>query len=181
MKQALARFKTSTFELKEVKCLTITAMLVAFSVVLGMLSFMPTPAIRISFAYFPVAVIGLLYGPVVSVCGAAAVDLINFALKPMGGFNPGITLCALITGFIYGVILYQKKIGAIRVIIAFLANAILSNLLLKSYFLAILIGTSWSAQIITRMPTQAIMFVLESILFIVMIPVWKMLKQHVTK
>lgn len=176
MKQAIARFKTSTFELKEVKCLAVTAMLVALSIILGALSFMPTPAIRISFAYFPVAIMGFLYGPVVGVCGAGAIDLINFMLKPMGGFNPGITLCALVTGLIYGVFLYQKKLTLPRVGIAFFTNALLANALLKSYFLAIMIGTSWSAQIITRLPVQGIMFVLEAALFMGISPILKTIK-----
>ena len=177
MKNALLRFKTSTFELKEVKCLAVTAMLVSLSIILGYLSFRPTPTIRISFTYFPVAIMGFLYGPVVSTCGAGAIDLINFILNPTGGFNPGITLCALLTGLIYGIFLYRGKLHKSNIIAGFFANTLLSNTLLKSYFLALMMGTSWSAQIIARLPVQIIMLVLESALFIVIYPKIKILKQ----
>ena len=176
MKNELLRFKTSTFELRQVKCLTVTSMLVALSIILGYLSFMPTPSIRISFVYLPVAIMGFLYGPVVSICGAGTIDLINYILNPMGGFNPGITLCALITGLIYGIFLYQKKINWPRVAIAFFTNALISNWLLKSFFLAVLMGTSWSAQLITRLPAQIVMLVIESVVFMTIYPKIRVLK-----
>lgn len=176
MKNAIARFKTSTFELKKVSCLAITAMLVAASVILGYLSFMPAEGIRLSLAYLPVAAMAFFFGPVVAVCGAGAIDLINFMLKPMGAFNPGITLCALITGLIYGIFFYQKKLTPLRAFLAFFTNALLNNLLLKSYFLALLSGTSWSAMMISRAPVQVLMLVFETALFIAATPLFKLIK-----
>lgn len=176
MKNAIARFKTSTFELKNVKCLAITALLVSASIVFGMYSFMPAEGIRLSLAYLPVAAMGFFFGPVVAVCGAGAIDLINFMLKPMGGFNPGITLCALITGLIYGIFFYQKKLTLPRVSLAFFTNALLSNLLFKSYFLALFYGTTWSAMMITRAPIQVLMLVFETALFMAAAPLFKLIK-----
>ncbi len=175
MKNALLSFKTSTFELKKMRCLAVTAILVSMSIILGFLAF-STFTIRISFAYFPLAIIAYFYGPAVSVYAATAIDLINFMFNPMNGFNPGLTLCAIITGMIYGLFLYQKKIVWTRIVVTFLTNSLICNLLLKSYFLAIYNGISWPAMMITRLPVQIIMLVLEASLFITIFPKIKLLK-----
>ena len=175
MKNVLLSFKTSTFELKKVKCLSLTAILVAMSIILGLLSF-STFTIRISFAFFPLAVIAYLFGPAVSMSAAVLIDLINFIRMPMNGFNPGITLCALITGLIYGLFLYRRKLNLPMVIAAFLTNSLIANLLLKSYFLAVFNGTTWFAMMASRVPVQIVMLVLETSLFIAILPKIKILK-----
>ncbi len=176
MKNALVRFKTSTFELKKVKSLAITAMLVAMSIILSYLSVDVTPTIRISFAFLPIAIMGFLFGPVVSVCGAFAIDLINFMFKSGLGFNPGVTLCAMITGLLYGIFLYQKKVTLPRVSLAWVINAVFCNILLKSAFLAPMQGITYPAMLVSRIPVQIIVAVLEVILFMSISPVLKALK-----
>ena len=178
MKNTLVRFKTSTFELKKVKSLAITAMLVAMSIILSYLSIEITPSIRFSFAFLPIAIMGYLFGPVVSVCGAFSIDLVNFMFKPALGFNPGITLCAMITGLIYGMFLYQKKISLPRVSLAWVTNSVFSNLLLKSAFLAPMMGITYPAMLVSRIPVQIIVAVLEVTLFMTISPVLKALKNR---
>lgn len=176
MKNAIARFKTSTFELKKVKNLAITAMLVAISIILSYFSVQVTPTIRVGFSFFPVAIMGFLFGPVVSIIGSISIDFINFVFKPGLGFNPGLTFCAMITGLIYGIFLYQKKIKLPRVVLAWLTNIIISNLLLKSAFLAPMVGLSYFPVLVSRIPPQVITIVIEVALFMSISPVLKELK-----
>ncbi|MDO5291193.1 MAG: folate family ECF transporter S component [bacterium] len=169
MRNTITMFKSSSKELKSVKCLTACSMLMALSIILGYMSFYLTESIRISFTYVPIAIIGILYGPIVGACTAGAVDLLNFVIKPGGSFAPGITLCAILTGFIYGFFLYRKNFTLIRLSLTVLCNTFFVDFLLKSYVLACLYGTSFIGYLGIRLPVQLIMLVLNTLIIYLLV------------
>lgn len=62
------------------------------------------PALRLSFATVPVMLCGIVCGPVAGFLAGGAADIINFIIKPAGGFFPGITLANALSGWIPGLI-----------------------------------------------------------------------------
>ena len=82
-------FKKSFEELKSIRCLTVTALLIGVSVALKFVMIMPSETLKISFAFVGLAAIGMLYGPVVA-----------------GAFSPIFTLVEVAGAVIYGIFLY---------------------------------------------------------------------------
>ncbi|MCL1867204.1 MAG: folate family ECF transporter S component [Oscillospiraceae bacterium] len=106
-------FKRSAAELKNVRCLAVTGMLIAVYVVLkayATVDFAPT--LRITFAYFALAAIGMLYGPVVAVVAAIPCDLLGMLLRGGGGGQVlwGLTLVYMFQGLVYGIFLYDFEL-----------------------------------------------------------------------
>lgn len=75
-------FKKSFEELKSIRCLTVTALLIGVSVALKFVMIMPSETLKISFAFVGLAAIGMLYGPVVAGLAGVVTDVIGFLVKP---------------------------------------------------------------------------------------------------
>ena len=100
-------FKNSALELKSVRSLTVTALLIGISTALEFLVIQPTPTLKFGFAFIGLAAIGMLYGPVMAGIGGIAVDVLGYIIKPTGAFSPILTVATLVEGIIYGIFLYK--------------------------------------------------------------------------
>lgn len=151
MKSFFASFGESAKELKNVRCLCVTGIFIAVSVILEMFSIPVTPYIKINFAFIAVAVIGMLFGPVVCLPAAMICDVIGILVSPTAGFLPAYTLVAGVQGLIYGLCLYSKidlpfgkkgsdtRLGinvaffSVRIVVARLLDVIIINLLCNTW------------------------------------------------
>ena len=88
--------------------LSLSAMLVALSVVLcRYLGYSPAESIvRVEIGFLPIALIGMLYGPLWSAVGYLLSDLIGAAITT--GVSPLITLCKVAFGFLLGLFLHGR-------------------------------------------------------------------------
>jgi ECF transporter S component (folate family) len=100
-------FKRSALELKDVRCITTVGVLIAMSVVLEMFN-VRTPMYKINFAFLPMAVIGLAYGPAVCILAEIPADILGAVLAPDGSINFVYTGIAMFEGLVYGMFLYGK-------------------------------------------------------------------------
>ena len=138
------KFADSSKELTNVRVLAVCAMMLALRVVLGMfanfsLNFIPLPVVKISLTFIPIAISGYLYGPVCAGLIAGLGDILSYLLQPTAlGFNPGITICYIIEGIIYGVCLYQTDLKIKNLVIAKVADLALCTLTLNSFVLMVL-------------------------------------------
>lgn len=146
-------FKRSAKELGNLRCLTVTAILIALDLVLKLLlPITVTNDIKISFAFIAVAAIGMLYGPTVCALACVVTDVAGFFISnPTGGaFNPLFTLVEVAGGVLYGLFLYGfnpikpelespkaffKSIfsnwgAALRIIMAKMSVAVVCNLIM---------------------------------------------------
>ena len=98
----------------DIKRLVTLGLLLAAEVILSRFLSIATPIVKIGFAFVPVVVTAILYGPVWSAVVAGAGDFIGAILFPIGPFFPGYTISAAISGAIFGIILYNKKRGILR-------------------------------------------------------------------
>ena len=103
------KFGRSAFELKSIRCIIVTGILIALDIVLKLFSISISNDLKITFAYIALATIGALYGPTVAFLAGAMTDIIGFLMKPEGGFSPLFTLIEAVGAMIYGIFLYGMK------------------------------------------------------------------------
>ncbi|WP_423190112.1 folate family ECF transporter S component [Alkalibacterium sp. f15] len=122
----------------DTKGIAIVGILMAMTIALGKIGIM-TPIVRITFSFLPTALIGLLFGPWVGGVAAALSDILGFIIGGgVGGFFPGFTLSAFLSGLSYGVFLHKKKVTKKRVFMAVAFNTLFVNLMLNTLWLHIL-------------------------------------------
>lgn len=149
--------------------ITIVGILMAMTIALGRVGIM-TPIVRITFSFLPTALIGLLFGPWVGAVAAALSDLLGFIIGGgVGGFFPGFTLSAFISGLAYGVFLHKKKVTKRHVLMVVAFNTLFVNLTLNTLWLHILTQNPIAVLLPPRLIQNALTSVIHflSIWFIV--------------
>ena len=115
----LADIRESANQIKQVRSLTGGAMLTAINIILNGMRIIVSSFLEISFAFLAIAAAGMLYGPVMAGIIGVLADTLGFFLSPANGaFFPGFTLSAFLSGFVFGLFFYKKKITLKRVIAA---------------------------------------------------------------
>ena len=122
--------------------LVITAFMIALSVVFSKLLSINISFLRIGFGFLPIAVLAILYGPVVAAVGYGIADLLGAWLLPTGPFFPGYTVSAVLTGLIFGWILYKKEVTVGRALVASALVCLVVNMLINTYWLSITYGVT---------------------------------------
>lgn len=121
-----------------VKALCVMAMMIAAEVALSRIAGIRVgDYLKISFGFIPIALCGIMLGPVYSTLTAAIADVIGALLFPSGPFFPGYTLVAAIGGLIYGLILYRKVPHIIRCLICTFIIALICNVGMNTFFLCL--------------------------------------------
>lgn len=144
--------------------LTCLALLTAMQIVLARYLAIPvSESIRFSFSFIPVVIAARRFG----ILGGALVyglgDFLGAMIFPTtGAYFPGFTLTAAVSGLVYGLYL-AKKGGIVRIILSVLTSQALCTLLMNSYWVSTLYGSSFNAVLISRVPQAAIMSVLQII------------------
>jgi len=118
------------------------AMLLAVYIVAGRFLTITLPTFRIGFTFLPVAIAGILFGPVWAGVLAALGDILATFLLPFGYFPP-ITISALLTGVLYGLFLYRKPASTLRIACCVLIVNIFISLFLQTYWLSLLRGVPY--------------------------------------
>ena len=103
------KFGRSAYELRSLRCITVTGVLIALDLVLKLFSIPISNDLKITFAYIALAAVGMLFGPTVAFLAGTITDVIGFLLKPDGGFSPLFTIIEAVGAMIYGIFLYDLK------------------------------------------------------------------------
>jgi len=88
-------------------------LMIALHFVLGFFNLQVTPQLRISLlAFLPIAFIGMRMGPFYGALAGALGDIVNYLLitHVYGGYFPGYTVTAALSGMCYGVFLYRHTV-----------------------------------------------------------------------
>lgn len=103
-------FKDSALEFKKLRCITVTAMLIALNLALKSVTVYVTDDLKISFSFLALAAIGMLFGPTVSFLSGAVTDILGLLVaNTIGAFNPLFTLVEAVGAMLYGLFLYKLK------------------------------------------------------------------------
>ena len=118
------------------KRICVIAVLIAMQIVLGRLASINVGSyLKIGFGFIPIAVCGILTGPVWTLLMASICDILGALLFPSGAFYWGFTLVAAIGGLIYGLFLHNHKPNLIRCLICTFIIAVICNIILNTVFL----------------------------------------------
>ena len=133
--------------------------------------------VRLSFGFLPVAIIGMMYGPVYGGVGATVGNVLGAVLRGFTPF-PGFVLSALLGGIIYGLLLHNKPKKLWRVCTAVAIICIFVNLGLNTYWLQMMHGQAFMALLPLRGVQNAIMsVVMVSTIWFVAYPIIDFYKQ----
>ncbi|QHI71354.1 folate family ECF transporter S component [Aminipila terrae] len=120
--------------------LIIIGLFIALEVILTRFCSINTPILRIGFGFLPVAMLGIMFGPLWAGIAYALGDFIGMMIFPTGAYFPGFTLTAFLTGATFGIFLHKKSITYKRAFFTALLVCCLWNLCLDSYWLYIMTG-----------------------------------------
>lgn len=148
--------------------LVVMALMIALTVALSKLLSINISILRIGFGFLPIAVLAILYGPIWAGIGYAIADVIGGFLFPTGDFFPGFTLSALLSGLIFGLVLYKKEVTLWRALLASALVCLVVNLLLNTYWLTIIIGKAYGVLLTTRAVKELIAFPIMGFLIVAM-------------
>jgi len=133
--------RDSLYELKNVRSLTLCALLIAIHVLLNMFSFYIAGVIKVSFTYIALAVIAMLFGPVTAAFAGCVCEIVGYMLNSVGAYHPGFTLTTMLTGFVMGLFFYKREVKIWRIAVA---------RLIVNLFFNIGINTIWVMQTIGK-------------------------------
>ncbi len=174
----LRMFKDSAAELKSVRCITVTAMLIALNLVLKSVAIYPSEDLKITFSYLALAAIGMLFGPSVSFLAGIVTDILGMLIaQTMGAFNPLFTVVEAMGAMIYGIFLYRMKYVRIdfknfklfallkqvwRIIAAKVAVVLVCNVILNP--LAMVITEYWTLDVAlkVKIPARLIKYAIQT-------------------
>lgn len=140
--------------------IVLMAMLAAIQIVLSRWLSINLWNLKIGFAFVPIAMAGMLLGPVGAGLTGTVADIIGATLFPSGAFFPGFTLTAFITAFGYGFFL-QKKQSMTNILAAVLFSEIVGTICLNTLWISILYGTPFIPTMIPRLGQAVGMGIVE--------------------
>ena len=160
----------SQSNVSRVKKIVLAGIFLALLIVLSRFLSIKTPILKISFAYVPVYLAGIILGPTFSTIIEGLGDLVGATLFPMGPFFIGYTISAVINGFIYGALLHKRfkadisdKNFIIRLVIASFLQLILIDGILNTIWISITGGKSFWVLVPVRMTKELIMIPIQVI------------------
>ncbi len=136
------------------------AILIALEIVLNRFLSINTPVVKIGFAFVPIAIAGMMFGPIPAAVVAALADLLGAFLFPNGTIFLGITLTAFLKGINWGLFLHKKQ-NVATIIPAVLVDQLVLSYLLNSFWLGILMHTPYTSLLATRIAQTAILIPVE--------------------
>lgn len=161
----LKTFSDSYKELKKLKTLVITALLIAIGIILGQFSIQLTETTKIGISFIATQMTANLFGPVVGGIMGGVADILKFIIKPTGPFLIGYTISAILGPMIYGVMLYKKPISFWRILLSKVVVAIFINLLLGTFWSYHYFGAAFWAAIPAKLIQQVIQVPVQSVIY----------------
>ena len=145
-------------KLKDVRYLTTAGLLLGVATVLGFLKIPVTELIELRFQFLPIALAGLLMGPAAGGLVGALTDLLAYLVRPTGPYFPGFTISSMLTGLIFGLVLYKKPLTTARILLAQAAATILVDMVLNSFNLSLLYGNPFPVVFGARLLKNLVMY-----------------------
>ena len=131
-----AYWKDAASELKSIKMLVVTALMIALRIALKPLAIPLGPQLSIQTAMLATALGAMIFGPVVAIPAAMISDTIGFMIFPTGDYFLPFMLTEIASTMIYALCLYRAKPSATRVIIARFLICFLVNVVLQQFIFA---------------------------------------------
>ena len=142
---AAAYWQRAADEFKNIRVLAFAGMVTALAIILESFPiYLLGQSLKIYFSFVVVSLGCACYGPLVGMGVGAVIDTLGFLLSSYGEpYFPGYLITAMLSGLIYGVMLYRQKPTLPRIIVTRLIINYGSNVLLGSVWKAMLYGKGY--------------------------------------
>lgn len=142
------------------------SLLLAIAVIMGLFfTFRIGNLIKIPTKFIPIAISSMLFGPLWGGLTGLLADAFSYLLNPSAGmFMPQITFVEFLYGFTYGLFLRYASPNSkshLKAILCILFQNVFLHLLLTTYFLIPVIGSTFKSLLITRLPAAGINAILQ--------------------
>jgi ECF transporter S component (folate family) len=137
--------------------------LIALEIILTRFLSINLPIVRIGFGFLPVAMSGMLFGPVWAGLGYVVGDILGMLIFPSGAYFPGFTLSAFLTGTLYGIFFYNKEITLKRSFVASITVLTLITVCLNTVWLSIMMGKGVYALLPPRIVEACFMVIVQTV------------------
>ena len=131
-----AYWRDAAAELKDIRMLVITALMVALRIALKPFAIYIGPQMAIQTATLATALGAMIFGPVVAIPAAIVSDTIGFMIFPTGDYFVPFMLTEIASTMFYALCLYRAKPTATRVIIARFLICFVVNVVLQQFIFA---------------------------------------------
>lgn len=170
--------KDSWKEFKNTRSLTTMALLMALTIVLGYFTIQIGDFLKIGFAGLPHQLVSILFGPAAGAVFGGLADILKFIIKPTGAFFPGFTISGIVSGLIYGAILYKKPLKLSRLIVANVVVTVVVNMIMNTYWLTLLYGKGFFAILPGRVVKEVVMCGITIVLMYALCGTMKAVEAH---
>lgn len=149
---------------KTITKLTVNGLLLAVATVLGALKIPITQLIELRFGFLPLAVSASLFGPLTGLVFGGLSDILGYLVRPTGPFFPGFTISAMVSGCLYGLILYRKELKLWRLLLVQLLHSVIVSMGLNTLWLSMLYGKAFIPVLTSRLLKTVLMFPVNTLL-----------------
>lgn len=157
-------------QLKNVRILTLAGIITAASIVLESFPiYLLGTSLKIYFSFLVISLGCYVYGPAVGILVGFANDTLGFLISSFGEpYFPGYLITAMLSGLIYGTLLYRQRITVLRLVVVRLVINYGSNVLLGSVWKAMLYGKGYYYYFTTGLIKNTTMLPIEVLLMVLM-------------
>ena len=157
-------------QLKNVRMLTLAGIITAASIVLESFPiYLLGASLKIYFSFLVISLGCYVYGPAVGILVGFANDTLGFLISSFGEpYFPGYLITAMLSGLIYGTLLYRQRITVLRLVVVRLVINYGSNVLLGSVWKAMLYGKGYYYYFTTGLVKNTTMLPIEVLLMVLM-------------
>ena len=157
-------------QLKNVRMLTLAGIITAASIVLESFPiYLLGTSLKIYFSFLVISLGCYVYGPAVGILVGFANDTLGFLISSFGEpYFPGYLITAMLSGLIYGTLLYRQRITVLRLVVVRLIINYGSNVLLGSVWKAMLYRKGYYYYFTTGRIKNTTMLPIEVLLMVLM-------------
>lgn len=170
--------------MSKTKKIVLAAILLCLLIILSRFLSIKTPIVKISFAFIPTVLCAVLLGPKWTILVNALGDIIGALLFPTGPYFFGYTVSTIISGAIYGILLYKgenkiypRKQFLVRYLIACILVMLVVNIGLNSLWTFMITKSAAKVIMPVRIIKELIMVPIKLGVMYVLIEVIKKAKE----
>ncbi|CAM3226032.1 folate family ECF transporter S component [Vagococcus fessus] len=143
--------------------IALMGILMALQLILTRFLAIETPFVRISFLFIPTVIMAMIFGPVLTGAGSTLADFIGIVLFPKTApYFPGFSVSTFVTGWIYGVFFYKKKMSLKKIMLASFLIELIVDIGMNTLWLYIMMGKPALVNIPVRITKSLILFPIKT-------------------
>lgn len=151
-------------DIKKTKTVAVCAMIIAINVVLSF--FVPVfgDYLKIEFGFVTLPVISMMFGPITGCIVGMIQDIVGLIIKPTGGLLLTLTMTDGITGMIYGMMFYKRKVSFVRIFLTQLIIVVAVNIVLNTIALAPTVASGFVGILPSRIIKNILLLPVQSVI-----------------